>query len=176
MPYTTRIMIVDEDTDLLELLQDYLAPKRVRVDVATESLAALNSHLDHPCDVVLLSMTMTDMHYSRFVDHLTAVGRPRVVLLAPEVDGQQILSALRLGVADVLTKPFDLTELWQTIERLMDRRKREVCVRRKRRLLRENLRRANLENRALQNRVDLLSKDLVSAYRRLAQRFADLQC
>ena len=169
-------MIVDEDKDLLELLQEYLAQKRLRVDVATESLAALNSHLDQPCDVVLLSMTMADMHYSRFVDHLTAIGRPRVVLLTPEVDGHQILNALRLGVADVLTKPFELKELWQSIQRLMERRRREVCVRRKRRRLRENLRRAHLENRALQNRVDLLSKDLVSAYRRLAQRFADLQC
>ncbi len=174
--HTARIMIVDDDVDLLEMLREYLTRKRVaQIDTARESLAALNWHLDHPCDVVILSMTMVDMHYSRFIDHLTAVGRPRVVLLAPTDDGRQILNALRLGASDVLTKPFELSELWQTVERLMERRNREVRVRRKRRRLRENLRRVHIENRALQGRVDLLSEDLVNAYRRLAQRLADLQ-
>ena len=174
--YTSRIMLVDEDADLLEMLREYLTQKRTaRVDCESDSLAALNSHLDHPCDVVVLSTCMVDMHYSKFVDHLTAVGRPRVILMAPRVDAHQILSALRLGVADVLTKPFELDELWQAVEQLVESRRREAYRLRKRRRMRENLRAVRLHNRALQQRVDLLSRDLVGAYRRLARRFAELQ-
>lgn len=176
MQYTSRIMLVDEDVELSEMLREFLMQKRAaRVDCESDSLAALNSHLDHPCDVVVLSMCMADMHYSQFVDHLTAVGRPRVILMAPSVDAHQILNALRLGVSDVLTKPFELDELWQAVEQLVDSRRREAHRRRKRRRLRENLRAVQLHNRALQERVDLLSRDLVGAYRRLARRFAELQ-
>ena len=125
--YTSRIMLVDEDADLLEMLREHLARKpTARVDCHSDSLAALNSHLDHPCDVVVLSMCMADMHYSEFVDHLTAVGRPRVILMATHVDAHQILNALRLGVSDLLTKPFELDELWQAVEQLLECRRREA--------------------------------------------------
>jgi DNA-binding NtrC family response regulator len=78
---------------------------------------------------------------------------------------------MRLGVRDMFAKPFDLARLGESVERAAaDHRKR-----RSERLRSERLRRVSgrivRERRAMRQRVDLVCRDLVGAYRRLAEKY-----
>ena len=93
-----------------------------------------------------------------------------LLLLDTRLDGHRVLSALRCGAIDVLIPPFDVEYILDVIRRSVmerrDRRRREIRTARLRRLSARLIR----DRRELRQRVDLICRDLVRAYHRLAER------
>ena len=96
-------------------------------------------------------------------------------MLDNQIDAQRVLAALRAGAGDIFTPPYDRHQILTTIRRAVqakrDRDRRELRTTRLRRLSSRLIR----DRRELRQRVDLICRDLVQAYRRLVSKVVDSQ-
>lgn len=117
MSHPTRVMIVDDDDGVREVLTLALRAEGYDVESAragTEGLAALARR---PADIVIVDMRMPDVSGSQFC-HLYArqAHAPSPVILMTAMAGHVVGSDLP-GVVEVLAKPFDLETLLDVVER-----------------------------------------------------------
>ncbi len=122
-PESPRIVIVDDDPGLRELLTEFLVDHGLRAE-AVESGAALRSRLDRsPCDLVVLDMMMPGEDGLSVLRTLAQDGdAPAVIMfsaLAGEVDR---VVALELGADDYVTKPSSPREILARIRSVLRRR------------------------------------------------------
>jgi two-component system, OmpR family, phosphate regulon response regulator OmpR len=121
---TTRILLVDDDLELRELLCDYLGRQGIVVSTSHDA-GTLQDRLEHQRpDVVVLDVLMPG------VDGLTALGRLRaagddipVILLTGRSDDVDRILGLEMGADDYISKPFNPRELLARIEAILRRRR-----------------------------------------------------
>jgi CheY-like chemotaxis protein len=115
-----RILVVDDDDDIREVMQDLLVSEGFRVDAAKDGLDALDklAHDGHP-PLILLDMMMPRMDGEAFLKALR--GRPDladapVVVISGNAAVRE--KANSLHAAACLVKPFELDELLGVVRRL----------------------------------------------------------
>ena len=118
-----RIVIVDDDPGLRELLTEFLVDHGLRAE-AVDSGAALRTRLGRsPCDLIVLDMMMPGEDGLSVLRTLTRNGQaPAVIMfsaLASEVDR---VVALELGADDYVTKPASPREILARIRSVLRRR------------------------------------------------------
>lgn len=112
-----RILVVDDDADIRDLLVSVLKDDGYEAVAARNGREALDVLERWPADVVVLDLMMPIMDGWTFAERLREkkVQTPIVVIsAATDVRGH----AQRLGVAEVLAKPFDIDALLPRIARL----------------------------------------------------------
>ena len=120
---SARIVIVDDDPGLRELLSGFLVDHGLRAE-AVESGAALRTRLEQrPCDLVVLDMMMPGEDGLAVLRTLTQTqDAPRVIMfsaLSSEIDR---VVALELGADDYVTKPSSPREILARIRSVLRRR------------------------------------------------------
>ncbi|MFQ5429348.1 MAG: hypothetical protein ACE5E1_03465 [Phycisphaerae bacterium] len=165
-----RILIVAEDGEptalLLQRLVSSLQAELTLVDRWIDALAAAASG---EFDLVLADQALADGMLGERLRTADGSVLP-VILIDRGDDPDRLLAALRQGVADVIQPPIDYDYLTGTIRRVVrEGRIRRHEARRARRL-RHLSRRLIRDRRELHKRVDLICRDLVVAYRRLAEK------
>jgi DNA-binding NtrC family response regulator len=168
-----QILLADDDTDLAELVGRYLS-ESLRADVTHVETAgaALREELTTRHDLLLASMVLPDGEGLELVRRVHENNPcPAIVMVDGPTAGDAI-AAVRLGVVDILTKPFDLEYLASTVRRAAAdyRGQRRDRVRHKK--LRRLVARIICERRDLAKRMDLICRDFVQAHRRLAEKVA----
>jgi putative nucleotidyltransferase with HDIG domain len=126
----SRILIVDDEPVIREVLFERLTEAGYECEVARNSLEALQKIRTQSYNLVLSDIAMPGgdgMSLLRQVKH----EQPTldVVMLTGVVDVDTAVRSIRLGASDYLTKPFNLEEVVLTIDRTLE----------KRRLVNENL-------------------------------------
>jgi DNA-binding response OmpR family regulator len=107
-----RILVVDDDHELADLLALALYRAGYDVEVATNGIAALQRVRRAPVEVVLLDWNMPVADGAAFLREWRHDGdkdAPPVVVMSAAPDALQ--RALGLGAAAVIAKPFRLDEL-----------------------------------------------------------------
>jgi CheY-like chemotaxis protein len=109
----TRVLLVEDDQDIRELLKDVLGLEGYHVEVAKDGLDALGKLDGDPQpSVIVLDMMMPRMDGETFLEELrrdpTRVDTPVVVVSGNSTAREK---ARDLRVAACLTKPFELAEL-----------------------------------------------------------------
>ncbi len=111
-----KILVVDDEPDVRQLMEQFLTDKGFDVRVAEngrQGLAALDTFTP---DVVLLDMHMPDLDG---VETLKLLARrspaPPVIMVTVNDDVETTSRLLQLGAADYVPKPFDLDYLEQAI-------------------------------------------------------------
>lgn len=114
------ILIVDDDSDLLDILSSYLGARDYRVVTARngeEALAAVER--EHP-SLILLDIMMPQMdgwEVARIVRDHPEWGELRIVMLTARGEFEDKQEGLRSGADDYLVKPVGLEELGESVER-----------------------------------------------------------
>ena len=110
------ILVVDDELLIRDLLYDFFSGRGWHICVAESGEKALRILQEKKVDLVLTDLRMPEM------DGLTLTGRLRedfpdlpVVIMTgyPSVDSA--VSALRSRVADYVTKPFNINELFKIV-------------------------------------------------------------
>ena len=110
-----RIMVVDDDPDLRELLFTALADEGFEVVPAANGEEALGLLRTFRPDVIVLDLMMPVMDGWQFANELKARDEDiPIVLLSAARDLKN--HAREMNAADVIEKPFDLSELIPKIE------------------------------------------------------------
>lgn len=135
------VMIVDDETELLDSLQRIFARRKIRTITAESGAKALALLQQEPIDVMVLDVKMPGMDglevLRRVKDKHPAV---QVILLSGHPSVEAALEGVRLGASEYLKKPADIDELIAAIARL-HRQRMEFLDEQQRRLIDEIRRR-----------------------------------
>jgi two-component system, OmpR family, response regulator MprA len=122
----TRILLVDDDTKILELLQRGLAYEGFEVSTATDGetgLAAARTHRPH---LVLLDIAMPGPDGFELCRQLRRQEfDTAVIMLTARDDVHDKVSALNLGADDYVAKPFSFDELVARVRAVLRRHRSE---------------------------------------------------
>jgi DNA-binding response OmpR family regulator len=103
---TGKILLVDDDVDLVELYQLYLSMHGHEVKIAYSATMALDALITWTPDVVLLDVRMPDMDGFDLVRLLRAQGRTFSICLYTAYDtAAAVRTASDLDVQDLIFKP-----------------------------------------------------------------------
>jgi DNA-binding NarL/FixJ family response regulator len=121
----TRILLVDDDAGLLEILTEWLLLFGARVDTATEGLQALLLAKQQAYDLVVLDLHLPNLNGLQLLTFFKEIDPTvEVVVLTGQATIDDAISALREGRAfDFLRKPIhDFQALNDTLEKALARR------------------------------------------------------
>lgn len=107
----TRILVVDDDPQILRALRINLRARSYDVDLAADGAAALRSVVDHPCDLVVLDLGLPDMDGVEVIHGLRGWTSVPIIVLSGRASGEDKVAALDAGADDYVTKPFGIDEL-----------------------------------------------------------------
>jgi YesN/AraC family two-component response regulator len=117
-----RILIVDDDTALLQMLEDgiELLCADCEVERATDGRAALRHLARHSFDLVLTDYHMPGMNGLELaVVVRQALPHTRIVLMTAYGEGERVQDGIRaLDLEGYLKKPFSMKQLWALLEDL----------------------------------------------------------
>ena len=116
-----RVLVVDDDPDIREVVALVLEDEGFGVETAVNGAEALEKVRENPPSGILLDMMMPVMDGAAFLRAWrseTPSSRVPVVVMSAN---QKAADALTLGAADFISQPFDVDDLL----RLVDRRFRD---------------------------------------------------
>jgi two-component system alkaline phosphatase synthesis response regulator PhoP len=117
-----RILIVDDEEDLCEILQYNLNNEGYVTDVAHSAEEALKRPLEN-FDLILLDVMMGAMSGFKFADKLRKELKmeiPIIFLTAKDTEND-ILTGFSLGADDYISKPFSVNELTARVKAVLKR-------------------------------------------------------
>lgn len=117
-----KILIADDDVILTEILRFRLGAERHDVVVASDGMEALLMAESENPDLIVLDYMMPVVAGPEVLSKLKAeqrTARIPVIMLTARDDEKDIVSALRSGASDYMTKPFISQELLVRIEKLL---------------------------------------------------------
>ncbi len=118
------ILIVDDDSNVLELLRVNCAAHEFDVLTANNGVEALKSMEDHLPALIILDVMMPKMdgwEVCKQVRDKYGEAVRIVMLTAKDTARDKIIGKSILKADEYLTKPFDIDELLSTIDRLLPR-------------------------------------------------------
>ncbi len=119
-----RILIVDDDPDILVIVRGALEVEGHTVVATSDPRRAVKLAIEHAVDVIVLDVNMPEMSGFETLDTLRdeprTAGLP-VLFLSALGDSEHRIRGLRKGAEDYLAKPFEPDELVLRVERLADR-------------------------------------------------------
>jgi DNA-binding response OmpR family regulator len=121
-----RILIVEDDLDLSEMVSSYFRVQNYEVLTAAWGEEALNLANSNELDLVMLDIRLPDIDGFELCRRLRSNRRTQdtpIVFLTEKRDRIDKLQGLELGVVDYITKPFDIQELRLRVRNAINRAK-----------------------------------------------------
>jgi two-component system, OmpR family, phosphate regulon response regulator OmpR len=119
-----RILLVEDDARLADMLLEYLGQAGFGVTVAPLGATALEKLSDAEYDAVVLDLMLPDMDGLNVCRQLRAKYDTPVLMLTARGDAVDRIVGLELGADDYLPKPFEPRELVARLRAIMRRRVR----------------------------------------------------
>ncbi|MEU5527573.1 response regulator [Micromonospora chersina] len=107
----TRILVVDDEPQILRALRINLRARGYEVQVAETGTAALKTAASHPPDLVVLDLGLPDLDGVEVIRGLRGWTTVPIIVLSGRAGSEDKVSALDAGADDYVTKPFGVDEL-----------------------------------------------------------------
>ena len=117
-PAENRILVVDDDSSVREMLARVLAGEGYLVCAATDGTSALEIAAATKIDLVLLDLNMPGKSGWDTFEKLTTKN-PLLPVIIVTARANQLFTAMGAGVGALLEKPLDFPKLLQTIQQLL---------------------------------------------------------
>ena len=121
-----KVLVVDDEPNILQTLQDRLEMNDYIVFTAENGKEGLQKALHERPDIVLLDVIMPIMDGHEMLEQLRAneAGKEiSVIMLTACSQTQDIARAKTCGIDDYIVKPFNLSELLEKIENILENKK-----------------------------------------------------
>ena len=128
----SKVLVIDDDVSLLDLLRLHLRAAGHAVRVASDAADGIRYILAEKPDLILsdISMPYLDgMELLRALRSDSATMRIPVIFLTGRDDDDTLVKARQLGVDDFLTKPIQVEDLLASIDKVLKRSRPNVDVR-----------------------------------------------
>lgn len=120
-----RLLVVDDDDDIRELLSLALGIAGHDIVTASDGPAALDVLAAEPVDLMVLDVSMPQMsglEVARRVRAAPPAPEPIILMLSAMADPNDIAAGLAAGADSYATKPFSISSLTRTVETLLQGR------------------------------------------------------
>lgn len=107
----TRVLVVEDDPQLVRALVLNLQARRYGVDAAPDGATALRLAAARRPDVVLLDLGLPDMDGVDVIKAVRGWTRVPILVLSARQSSDEKVAALDAGADDYITKPFSMDEL-----------------------------------------------------------------
>ncbi len=116
-----RLLVVDDDLELCELLTEYLQPEGFEVDAVFDGLQGVDRALSGDYSLLILDVMLPGIRGFEALRQIRAKSSmPIIMLTARDEDIDRILG-LEIGADDYLAKPFNPRELAARIQAVLRR-------------------------------------------------------
>lgn len=122
-----RVLIVDDDEELCELVAEYLEPEGFSVEVTDDGLAGVERALANTYAIIVLDVMLPDINGFEVLRRIRAKSRTPVLMLTARGADVDRIVGLELGADDYLPKPFNPRELVARIQAIL-RRTRDITA------------------------------------------------
>jgi two-component system, OmpR family, KDP operon response regulator KdpE len=116
-----RILIVDDEPQIIRVLRMSLTTNGYDVRSAAEGESALETFRDWPADLVVTDLSMPNMNGIEVCSRLRKVSKVPIIVLSVKGDEKSKVEALDVGADDYVTKPFGIDELLARIRAALRR-------------------------------------------------------
>ncbi|WP_265447763.1 response regulator transcription factor [Acetivibrio straminisolvens] len=106
-----KILIVEDDESIGELLRDYLEINGFSVDVCTNGVEGLNSIKNGEYDLLILDIMLPGMNGYEILKRIRDEKDIPVLIVSAKKEEFDKIHGLKLGADDYITKPFSPGEL-----------------------------------------------------------------
>ena len=118
---SARILVVEDEPQLRNLLRLYLERDGHRVTEAGDGQAALAAFDDGGADLVILDLMLPGMQGETVLDALREAGDVPVLITSAKRSDAERIAGLRAGADDYLAKPFNPHELTARVAAILRR-------------------------------------------------------
>jgi two-component system response regulator CpxR len=130
-----KILVIDDDVELCELVAEYLEPDGYQVEAINDGNAGVNRALSGEHALVVLDYMLPGLNGFEVLRQVRAASPVPIVMLTARGDDMNRIVGLQLGADDYLPKPFNPLELVARINAVLrraqppsDKSKPEVMV------------------------------------------------
>jgi len=146
---SARILVVDDERSMREMLEILLRREGYEVAVAENGRRALALIKTHPFDMIISDIKMPDVSGIEVLRAAKAANEQIIgIMITAYGSKESIQEVLRLGAADYLDKPFNVDELRFRVRKELERRQLQQENRLLKRALQESHRFANIIGRS----------------------------
>jgi two-component system alkaline phosphatase synthesis response regulator PhoP len=121
-----RILVVDDDQKIVELVKLYLEKDGYRVLVAYDGLEALDLARQKRPDLILLDLLLPGMDGLDVCRIIQAESEIPIIMLTAKTTDEDKLRGLELGADDYVTKPFNPREVMARVRAVLRRTDKEA--------------------------------------------------
>ena len=116
-----KILIVEDDNNIADLLRLYLEKERYEVAIASDGGKGVDQfHRFHP-DLVLLDLMLPVMDGWSVCRAIRAESKTPIIMLTAKGELDDKVAGLKQGADDYITKPFEMQEVLARIEAVLRR-------------------------------------------------------
>jgi DNA-binding response OmpR family regulator len=115
------ILIIDDDTELCELITEYLEDEGLDVDSVHDGVAGVERCLSNEPDLVILDVMLPGLGGFAVLSKIRETSKVPVIMLTARGEEVDRIVGLEMGADDYLPKPFNPRELVARIRAILRR-------------------------------------------------------
>jgi two-component system, OmpR family, response regulator AdeR len=115
------ILVVEDESQIAEMIIQYLARSGYRTEHASNGLEAVKSHLTLRPDLVLLDVQLPGIDGIEVLKRIRAEANTAIIMLTARHEDLDKLEALTLGADDYIVKPFSPNEMVARVKAVLRR-------------------------------------------------------
>jgi DNA-binding response OmpR family regulator len=116
-----KILVIDDDTNICEMLKIYLENEGYEVKTANDGVEGINYFKMYEPDLVLLDIMMPKKDGKEVCREIREIAPKPVIMITAKGEVFDKVLGLELGADDYMVKPFDLKELSARIKAVLRR-------------------------------------------------------
>ena len=116
-----KILVVEDDLDIQELLQNFLQESGYDITVANDGLEAINIFSDDDFDLILLDILLPKIDGFSLCEFIRKKSQIPIIILTALNGEKEQIKGLDLQVDDYITKPFSMPVLVRKIAAVLRR-------------------------------------------------------
>jgi two-component system, OmpR family, phosphate regulon response regulator OmpR len=118
---TGRILLIEDDRRLAEMVKNYLAEFGFSVTTAHSGGAGIALYRREGFDALILDLMLPDIDGLEVCRQVRADGKARILMLTARGDAMDRIIGLEMGADDYLAKPFEPRELLARLRSILRR-------------------------------------------------------
>lgn len=116
-----KVMVVDDDANIRELIRLILKKEEFQVLEAIDGIDAMEKLEKNKIDLIILDIMMPNMDGWEFCEKVRSFNDLPILMLTAKGETSQKIRGFKLGADDYLTKPFEPEELIARVKALLKR-------------------------------------------------------
>ncbi len=116
-----HILIIDDDTELCELLQEFFSAEKISSESVNDGISGLDKIKNSEFDLVVLDVMLPEMNGLDVLKEIRKFSKIPVIMLTAKGDEIDRILGLELGADDYIPKPFSPRELVARIKAVFRR-------------------------------------------------------